>query len=322
MTATETVSAQDSVNEELLRADEPGEEFRSIWTDLRGVSFSQGWLDVKGVRIRYLRSGNAKAPKLVMLPGTGGHAETYVANLGPLGAAFDCWAIDVPGSGYSDKPEQSYDSISHAAMLKDFAEVTGATELNLIGCSVGSWTALRAAINYPDLVRRVILCSPAGGPMPEKDDPWYALWMNPQSAMGGEQDVRHDNARNPTWEQSEKILRSLIPDRRRLPDDMIAARLDANRQPGAGDVVEKVNWWLDFDARMKNTVTRAELRAVRQPVLGVCEAEDRLLLLNRAMFACIPNSKLIRIEGVGHWPHYEAPAQFNRLALGFLTKPR
>ena len=43
-----------------------------------------------------------------------------------------------------------------------------------------------------------------------------------------------------------------------------------------------------------------------------------MLPVVQAMFAAIPNSHLIRVGGVGHWPHYEAPAQFNALALEFL----
>src|SRR5438034_3551418 len=80
-----------SVAKEVVRAEEPGTEFRSIWTDLRHVPFQQGWLDVKGCRIRYLRSGPSEAPKVIMLAGTGGHAETFVANLGALGKQYDCW---------------------------------------------------------------------------------------------------------------------------------------------------------------------------------------------------------------------------------------
>ena len=34
----------------------PG-EYRSIWSDLQGVSFSQGYKDANGVRTRYLHSG-------------------------------------------------------------------------------------------------------------------------------------------------------------------------------------------------------------------------------------------------------------------------
>ncbi len=99
---------------------------------------------------------------------------------------------------------------------------------------------------------------------------------------------------------------------------MIAARFDVNRQPGVLAAFDNINWWTDYDARQENSLTREQLRAMKQPVLGFCEIEDRMLPVVQAMFAAIPNSRLIRVGDVGHWPHYEAPAQFNALALEFL----
>jgi 2-hydroxy-6-oxonona-2,4-dienedioate hydrolase len=308
--------------EEIVKAAEPSAEFRSIWTDLRNVAFEQGWLDVKGTKIRYLRSGAGKPRKVIMLPGTGGHAETFAPNLGPLGEQFECWAIDIPGCGYSDKPDVFYDSRYIAAFLKDMAEVIGAGQVDLVGCSVGSWAALQAAHLYPELVRRVVLVSPGGGPVPDENDEWYEFWNLPDiaTAMGGsEGEARREIVKHPTWEAAETILTGLVPDRRRLPDDMIAARLDVNRQPGAADVYQKVNWWVDYDLRQANGLTRDDLRNIQQPVLGVCEVADRVLVIVQAMFEALPNSKLYRVDGVGHWPHYETPDQFNTWALEHLT---
>ena len=55
--------------------------FESIWSDLQGVPFSQGYLDAGGVRTRYLHTGDPGKPALVFLHGSGGHAEAYVRNL-------------------------------------------------------------------------------------------------------------------------------------------------------------------------------------------------------------------------------------------------
>lgn len=310
-------SSRDELHESVIKAAPLPDEYRSMWTDLRGVSFSQGFLDVKGVRIRYIRSGDPKAPKVVMLPGTGGHAETYVANIGPLGEAFDCWSIDVPGSGYSEKNLPSYDAKHHGKFLKDFAEVVGADKLNLVGCSVGSWTALRTAFDYPELVNRVVLGSPSGGPIPEESDPWYKRWTTGEQLKG--QNLRVEVAKAPSWEVAQKILQSLMPDPKHVCDDMVAARVHVNQQPGAAEIVEKVYWWSDTKVRYENALTRDQLRQVKTPILGICEAEDGQLPLVRAMFSCLPNSRLVRIEGVGHWPHYEAPKEFNKLALDHFT---
>ena len=312
----------DTLQEEVITPEDPTEEFRSIWTDLRGVAFQQGWMDVDGCNIRYLRSGPADGPKVVLLAGTGGHAETFAANLGALGRQFDCWAIDIPGCGYSDKPDGAYDSINTARFIKRWADVVGADQIDVVGVSVGSWSALQCAKQYPGFVKHLVLVSPAGGPLPEPGDAWYEIWnmKDLRQELGEAGEARKEIVEAPSWKASEDILVDLFHDRNRIPDDMIAARLDVNRQPGVLAAYDNVNWWLDYDARMANTLTRDDLRAITIPVLGVCEHEDRMLPIARAMFECLPDSRLVRIEGVGHWPHYEAPVQFNGRALDLLNR--
>src|SRR3984957_9066643 len=79
-------------------------EFESIWSDLQGVPFSQGYLDAGGVRTRFLRAGDPGKPVLMLLHGSGGHAEAYVRNLGAHAEHFYTWSIDMLGHGYTDKP--------------------------------------------------------------------------------------------------------------------------------------------------------------------------------------------------------------------------
>ena len=79
-------------------------EFESVWSDLQGVPFSQGYLDAGGVRTRYLHAGDPGKPALVFLHGSGGHAEAYVRNLEAHAEHFSTWSIDMLGHGYTDKP--------------------------------------------------------------------------------------------------------------------------------------------------------------------------------------------------------------------------
>ncbi len=79
-------------------------EHESVWSDLQGVAFSQGYLDAGGVRTRYLHAGDTSKPALVLLHGSGGHAEAYVRNLEAHAEHFSTWSIDMLGHGYTDKP--------------------------------------------------------------------------------------------------------------------------------------------------------------------------------------------------------------------------
>ncbi len=61
--------------------------YKSMWSDLIGVPFSQGFIDAGGLRTRYLSSGSPEQPLLLFLHGVGGHAEAYVRNLAAQGLA-------------------------------------------------------------------------------------------------------------------------------------------------------------------------------------------------------------------------------------------
>ena len=42
-----------------LRREEPVAEHESVWSDLQGVAFVQGYLNAGGVRTRYLHAGDS-----------------------------------------------------------------------------------------------------------------------------------------------------------------------------------------------------------------------------------------------------------------------
>ena len=84
-----------------LLATSASPEFESVWSDLQGVPFSQGFLDAGGVRTRYLHAGDPSKPVLVFLHGSGGHAEAYVRNLESHAEHFSTWSIDMLGHGYT-----------------------------------------------------------------------------------------------------------------------------------------------------------------------------------------------------------------------------
>lgn len=56
--------------------------FSSVWSDLRGVSFKQHYIDAGGIRTRCIESGDPSKPLVLALHGVGGHAEAYSRNFG------------------------------------------------------------------------------------------------------------------------------------------------------------------------------------------------------------------------------------------------
>lgn len=305
-------------------AEPPPTGYRSIWSMLQGVPLSQGYLDVDGINTRYLRAGNPSAPKVIMLPGTGGNAETYCANLGPLSAEFDCWAIDPVGFGHSDKPDYVYDTFAVAKHVIRFCELVGAETVDLLGCSVGSWSAFRIATIKPQLVRSMVMTSPLGGPVAIAGEPFADFWAvatdSEESARMAEGAlVRKQAAANPTWRKAEEIIHSLIahPDNRL--DDMVASRLIVNQQPRAAETVDSVLWWTDAGHRLRNGLTRSELAKIHHPVLGFIDQTQSLCEMAKELFSALPNGRLLVSQGCGHWNHFEDARQYNAIVSRFLT---
>ncbi len=137
-------------------------EFESVWSDLQGVAFSQGYLDAGGVRTRYLHAGDPGNPALVFLHGSGGHAEAYVRNLEAHAEHFSTWSIDMLGHGYTDKPGHPLEIAHYVEHLVAFLDAIGAERAHISGESLGGWVAARVAVDHPDRVDRLVL-NTAGG---------------------------------------------------------------------------------------------------------------------------------------------------------------
>ena len=126
--------------------------FESVWSDLQGVSFSQGYVEAAGIRPRYLHSGSSDQPGLIFLHGTGGHAEAYTRNLGPHGEHFNTYAIDMLGHGYTGKPDYDYEIPRYIEHILGFMDAVGMARASLSGESLGGWIAGAFAVAHPDRV--------------------------------------------------------------------------------------------------------------------------------------------------------------------------
>lgn len=297
-------------------ADGLPDEFRSVWTDLRHVSFSVGWIDVNGINTRYIRSGNPDAPKLIMLPGTGGHAEVFAPNFTSLNDDYDCWALDMVGHGYTDKPDVPYDTYFSSSFLSDFMDAIDAKTADFIAISVASMHVMRLAQIKPDRVGKMILVTPFGMPMPTPEQTLHDFWVGKEAPPS---DGRDQAAMAPSFEIAKKILSTVVADIDQIPDDMIAARFDTARQPGAQEAFKHVMWWMETERRLKNTFTVEELAKIEHKSLAIVGAGDPVFVPNGVGVAeAMPDCGCIVIDGASHWPNYEDPGSFNRISIEFL----
>jgi len=281
--------------------------FSSIWTDLQGVSFEQGYVEAAGVRTRYLHSGSADAPGLIFLHGTGGHAEAYTRNLGPHGAHFNSYAIDMLGHGYTGKPDYDYEIPRYSEHILGFMDAAGMERASLSGESLGGWVAGAFAVAHPDRVDRLVL-NTAGA---EKVSP-KALDALRTSTLAAVED--------PDWERVRSRLEWLMYRPSDVHDDLVASRQRIYDTAAMKAGIHHLLCLHTIEARQKSAVKPAEWNAINAPTLVLWTDHDptSTVEVGEELAALIPGSKFVVMTDCGHWPQFEDAETFNRISIDFL----
>lgn len=282
-------------------------DFESVWSDLQGVAFEQGYLDAAGVRTRYLRAGDPSKPVLVLLHGSGGHAEAYVRNLAAHAEHFWTWSVDMLGHGYTDKPGHPLEISHYVTHLMDVLDAIGADTASISGESLGGWVAARVAIDHPDRVQRLVL-NTAGG---SQADPEVMKRIITLSMAAAE---------NPSWETVQARIKWLIADKSKDYDDIVASRQRIYRLPGFVDAMRDIMALQDPEIRARNLLGPGEYGKITAPTLVVWTSDDPTADVEegKRIASMIPGARFELMPGCGHWPQYEDPETFNRLHLEFL----
>lgn len=281
--------------------------YESIWSDLQGVPFEQGYLDADGVRTRYLRAGEPDKPVLVLLHGSGGHAEAYVRNLEAHAEHFWTWSIDMLGHGYTGKPGHPLEVRHYVEHLMAVLGVIGAERASLSGESLGGWVAARAAVDHPDRIDRLVL-NTAGGSQADPDVMQRIITLSMAAAE------------NPSWETVQARITWLMADKSKSYDDLVASRQRIYRQPDFVAAMRDIMALQDPEIRARNLLGPAEYGAITAPTLVLWTSDDPTADVDegRRIASMIPGARFEVMPGCGHWPQYEDPKTFNRLHLDFL----
>jgi 2-hydroxy-6-oxonona-2,4-dienedioate hydrolase len=281
--------------------------YTSVWADLRGVPFQQGWLDAGGIRTRFMSAGDPSKPLLLLLHGVGGHAEAYVRNFGAHGEHFWTVAIDLIGHGWTDKPDVQYQLPDYQKHVLAVLTALGRESAMISGESLGGWVATWLAVHNPRVVEKLVL-NTAGG------------WTAHPSVMTRIKALSNEAASDPSWERIRTRLEFLMCDPSTVTDDLIETRRAIYAQPGFAASMERIMCLQNMDIRRPNMITEDEYRAIKAPTLVLWTSHDPTATPQEgAQIAdMIPGSRFIVMNQCGHWPQYEDAALFNKVHIDFL----
>lgn len=269
------------------------------------------YIKVGQINTRYWALGDEGTP-VILLHGGGGSIEFWLYNISALAQYHRVYAVDMVGSGRSDKPSVSYSLTYQAQFIKDFMDILSIECATLVGNSMGGGAALQFAMMFPQQVNKLVLVDSLGLGKEIAIGirlatlPFVGKLLRPSRSMLVPM-LKH-NFYNPTLIPKEWIeIRYPIfalPDRKSAL--LALARMNFNlfgvRSQVFRPIVDK-------------------LATITAPTLVIWGKQDRILPVAHAHVAAkgLPNARLHIFDPCGHHPHLERPEEFNALVLEFLA---
>jgi aminoacrylate hydrolase len=252
--------------------------------------------------IYYEESG--KGPPLLFVSGLGGVGRYWQPQLAAFGARFRTIIYDQRGTGASDRKQRKFSIDQMAAEAVGLMDALKVERADVVGLSTGGAIGQTMAVEHPQRVGRLVMCSTW-----THCDPWFRRMFEARKRMYLEAGTDLHQMFHPLW---------LYP-----PDYVNEhdAELDEERKKstaGAPPVevsTGRIDALLAFDRR-------ATLARIKAPTLIITSENDYITpsYYAEALARAIPGSKLAKLDGGGHSISKTRPEEFNRIVLEFLQE--
>lgn len=253
--------------------------------------------------LHYVDEGSG--PPILFVHGTPTNSYEYRHLIAALAPRYRCIAPDHLGFGASARPQGfAYTPEAHAGVLREFVERLGLTDFTLVVHDFGGPIGLPLALAPTTQVRRVILMNTWAWPV--DDDPAMARPARFIGGAAGRFLYRYANA------SLRLIMPSAYGDRKKLTPAIHRAYLDVFRDRDARVLVlhALAKSLLGSRAHFQSLLDRiGALTTV--PVLivwGMKDSAFKPYQLERWQ-RLLPQARVERIDGAGHWPHEEEPGR-------------
>ncbi|MDO4683852.1 MAG: alpha/beta fold hydrolase [Lautropia sp.] len=237
------------------------------------------------VRFRAASTPRQGSATVVLVHGLFGDTDTWSSLISPLNReGLDVFSLDLPAHGQSESGANSFerivDTLSETLMTLDGRPLT------LVGHSFGGAVVSRLASLSTIDIRSVVLIAPLG------------------LCTGIEQDFLAGMTLSRSQEALQRELAKLTADGA-VPSATYVSRLSvrlAERRTLLQDICESISW-----NGVQQIDVRADLEKLTCPASLLQGRQDRIIPWKGALNAP-PRVGLHLLPGVGHMPHWEAPA--------------
>lgn len=259
-------------------------------------------LPVGGSKLRVAHRGEGQPP-LLLINGIGAHLDMW----GPLEARLngrELIAFDLPGCGESPRPRYPLRMSGLARVVRDLLDSLGHAEVDVLGISFGGALAQELTHQFPDRVRRLVLCATSPGIISVPPRPMPALYlMTPLRYL------------HPAF--FDFMMPRIVGGR--TARERLA--LDGQREARLSHPPDPLGYVFQLYAASGWT-SACYLHRVTQPTLVLAGDDDRAIPLANARLLArlLPNATLHVVEGGGHAFLLDEPESVAGLIEEFLAE--
>jgi pimeloyl-ACP methyl ester carboxylesterase len=267
-----------------------------------------------------------EGPRIVLVHGLGGS----IANWDAVGPAFArlgrTVAPDLPGYGLSP-PSHDWGIETHAEALRQFIAAQG-ERVTLVGNSMGGLVAEMVAATRPELVRELILVSPATPPRfpdPRLHWPTVRLLAAEATPILGEMISRRFWSRYTPRQLVQLSLNSVTYRPGHVPMEVIEALVTSTemraRLPWAPTAVPATARTIAASWRRPSRFV-SMIRDIKAPTIVVQGLGDHIISPTAVEWMCSlrPDWELVQMEDTGHTPQLDAPVRFMGVVIPWLER--
>ena len=260
------------------------------------------FLDVDGVRLHYIERGQGEP--LVLIHGNGTMIQDFTVSglVDRLASRYRVIVIDRPGYGYSTRPRAVWTPHAHARLFRNALARLGVERATVVGHSWGTLVAVALALEFPSLVRSLVLASGYYYPTLRAD----VFLLSPPAIP-----VLGDAMR---YTISPPIARAMLPRmiKRMFEPAAVPDRFDRLFPKELMIRPSQLRAAAEDAALMTPSAMKLQhhYRELSMPVTIITGADDRIADVGRQsarLHRELPDSEFIALPGLGHMVHHLAP---------------
>jgi len=258
-----------------------------------------------------------EGPPLLLLHGLMTASYSFRYLLEPLGRHFTLYLPDLIGAGRSDKPRTSYGPDDLARSVGEVMRELGIWGAPAIGNSMGGYLLMRLALQDPSAMSRLVNLHSPGIPTART----YAL-----SAVSAIPPIMEGVLSVLVGSNAERWVHRNV----HYYDETLKSR-EEHREYAAALMSE--GGIAAFSRHLSDTLGVTEMRRFEDklgkldrfpiPLLLVYVKQDKMVppVVGERLAKLIPDARIEWLERASHFAHVDAPEDFLRVALPFLTAP-